>query len=334
MRSVELAELDGKPLPAAEPGQFVAVRADLGDGRPAAARSYSLSSPPGSPSYRVSIKREPGGRFSDFVHERLQVGDRLEIAAPRGRFVLEPGTAPVLLCSAGVGATPVLAMLYALVRTGSEREVWWLHGARSSADHAFAAEARGLVEQLANGHAEIFYSAPLATDRLGVDYAHRGRLSADSLRGLPVPTDGDAYLCGPAGFMADLRTVLVELGVDAGRVHSEVFGAGPAVTPGIAAADVTPAHQPAGDRGDGPSVGFSRTGLTVSWREDFGSVLELAEACDVPVQWSCRTGVCHTCETAVLSGAVTYDPDPVDPPADGNVLICCSTPDGELVVDL
>jgi ferredoxin len=122
--------------------------------------------------------------------------------------------------------------------------------------------------------------------------------------------------------------------VDEAQVHSEVFGSGSALTPGIAAAAATPAHPPAGEQGHGPSISFSRTGLTVRWRDDFGSVLELAEACDVPVRWSCRTGVCHNCETGLLAGAVTYDPEPVDAPAQGDILICCATPGDDLVLDL
>ena len=112
---------------------------------------------------------------------------------------------PVILGSAGVGATPVLAMLEALVQAGATRDVWWLHGARSSAEHVFAAEARALLARLPNAHTEIFYSAPLSGDRLGIDYTHLGRLGAAAISELPLPTDADVYLCGPAQFMADLR---------------------------------------------------------------------------------------------------------------------------------
>jgi len=115
---------------------------------------------------------------------------------------------------------------------------------------------------------------------------------------------------------------------------NEVFGAGPALTPGIAAGPVTPPHPPTGPPGNGPSVSFARSGLTVPWREDFVSVLELAEACDVPTRWSCRTGICHTCEAGLLAGTASYDPQPVDLPADGHVLVCCAVPDDDLVVDL
>ena len=175
--SVRLASPDGEPLAAALPGQFVAMRLQPGDGQPPISRSYSLSGPPGSPDYRVSVKREPGGVASNFIHTSVRAGALVEMAAPRGRFTLEPGDAPVLLLSAGIGATPVLSMLYAMADAGSSREVWWLHGARNSREHPFAAEVRDLLARLPNARAHICYSAPLATDELGRDYTHRGRLA-------------------------------------------------------------------------------------------------------------------------------------------------------------
>jgi hypothetical protein len=225
-------------------------------------------------------------------------------------------------------------MLHSLVRAGATREVWWLHAARNTADHVFAAEARTLLDRLPNAHCHIFYSALLSTDRYGRDPTRHGRLTAAALGELQLPSDAHAYICGPPAFMSDLRAALVGLGVDGGRVRTEIFGAGPSLTPGIASTVVTPPHPPAGDPGDGPSVSFSRTGLSVPWRGDFDSVLELAEACDVPARWSCRTGVCHNCETALLAGEVTYDPEPLDPPAQGKVLVCCATPRTDLVLDL
>ena len=154
------------------------------------------------------------------------------------------------------------------------------------------------------------------------------------LAGLGLPRDADAYICGPAAFMAEISAALVDLGVDRARVHTEIFGAAPSSTPGIAAASTRPPHLPAGQPGDGPEVAFARSGLTVRWDHGYGSLLELAEACDVPVRWSCRTGVCHTCETDLMSGTVSYAPDPVDEPAEGSALICCSQPSSDLVLDL
>jgi ferredoxin len=106
------------------------------------------------------------------------------------------------------------------------------------------------------------------------------------------------------------------------------------MTPGVAAAPHPPPHLPAGPAGAGPLVSFARSSLNVRWNSTCQSLLELAEACDVPVRWSCRTGVCHNCETGLVAGAVAYRPDPVEPPAEGNVLICCSQPKGDIVIDL
>jgi len=244
------------------------------------------------------------------------------------------GTGPVLLISARVGATQVLAMLHALAAAGSGRDIWWLHGARSRAEEPFAAESAPLVEALPRGHRHICYSSRGPGDVQGRDYQTAGRLSAATLTALDLPRDADAYICGPAAFMADVSAALVGLGVDGTRVRTEIFGAAPSITPGIAPAATRLPHPPAGEPGDGPHVAFARSGLTVRWDGGYASLLELAEACHVPVRWACRTGVCHTCETALLSGTVSYAPDPVDDPADGNTLLCCSQPHSDLALDL
>jgi ferredoxin-NADP reductase/MOSC domain-containing protein YiiM len=332
--SVRLTDPGGTALPPPGPGQFLTVRLNVVPGGRPLLRSYSLSGLPTAGSYRISVKREAHGAGSQFVHARVRPGDRLEVAAPRGTFVLQPGDRPVLLISAGVGATPVLAMLHALAASESTRDIWWLHGARSRAEEPFAAEARSLLAGLAHGHRHVCYSLPGPGDVPGRDYQTAGRLSAPVLAGFGLPAGADAYICGPAAFMTDISAALVDLGIDGARVHTEIFGAAPASTPGIAAASARPPHLPGGPPGDGPEVAFARSGLTVRWGTGYGSLLELAEACDVPVRWSCRTGVCHSCETALMSGTVGYSPDPVDEPAQGDVLICCSQPSADLVLDL
>ena len=332
--SVRLAEPGGAAVPAALPGQFLVLRLPVNPGQPPLLRSYSLSGPPGAAAYRVSVKREPQGAGSQFIYSRVRAGDVLEAAAPRGTFTLRPGQEPVLLISAGVGATPVLAMLHDLADAKSARDIWWLHGARNRAEEPFAAESRSLLTALASGHRHICYSHPGPDDVLGRDYQTTGRLSPAVLADLNLPRSADAYICGPAGFMADVSAALVGLGVDGSRVHTEIFGAAPSETPGIAAAATRPPHPPAGEPGTGPAIAFARSGLTVPWDPGYASLLELAEACDVPVRWSCRTGVCHTCETGVLSGKVSYAPEPVDDPADGDILICFSQPSGDLALDL
>ncbi|UWE10316.1 MOSC and FAD-binding oxidoreductase domain-containing protein [Actinacidiphila bryophytorum] len=333
--SLNLAADDGADLPPALPGQFLTVKVQPAGDAPPLIRSYSLSGEPGAATYRISVKVEPHGAASNELHAHIRVGDRLQAAAPRGTFCLAEGDNPVVLLSAGIGVTPVLAMLHALTRDRSTRQVWWLHGARNSAEHPFARESRELVAALPHGRATVFYSSPAPTDRLGVDYEQASRLSADRIPALGLPTDADAYLCGPTGFMDSVTAALVDSGLDAARVHTEMFGAGASLTPGIKGDKAAPApHQPTGPAGTGPTVSFARSGLTVPWNDAQDSLLELAEACDVPVQWSCRTGVCHTCELALMSGSVEYSPDPVEPPADGNILICCSKPADGIVLDL
>lgn len=116
--------------------------------------------------------------------------------------------------------------------------------------------------------------------------------------------------------------------------QTELFGALPAITPGLVDVGRPAPHRPPGPAGTGPAVTFGRSGLTVPWRDGYGTVLESAEACDVPARWSCRTGVCHTCQTPVLSGSVRYGPDPLEPPEPGTALVCCARPETDLVLDL
>lgn len=331
--SLALAADDGSPLPPWQPGQSIALRLRPDEGAPLI-RNYSLCNRPGDDRYRIGVKQEPHGAASGLLHARVRVGDTLDTAAPRGTFFLAEGDRPVLLISAGVGVTPVLAMLHKLAAERSPRPVWWLHGAHDGGEHPFAAESAGLISRLPEGRSVICYSRPADRDRRGADYTTPGHLSADTVAGLGLPKDADAYLCGPVGFMDDLMAALTGAGMDVASIHRETFGAGAAITPGIAPTPVRPPHPPPGPPGTGPTVSFSRSGVEVPWSPDYGTLLELAEACDIPTRWSCRTGVCHTCETAMLAGDLDYEPEPVEPPAAGNALICCSRPKDGVVLDL
>ena len=204
-------------------------------------RNYSLSGPPGAGYYRISVKREPGGAVSGYLHTRLAVGDQLDIAAPRGTFILDRTHAPVLLISAGIGATPVLAMLQALAQERSDREIWWLHGARNGREHSFAAEARALLASLPKAQAHVYYSRPNPDDLQGRDFDSAGRLTASALAELKLPPDAEAYICGPSAFMDEISAGLAATGFDPSRTHTEPFGPVAAETPGIAA---TPARPP------------------------------------------------------------------------------------------
>ena len=152
-------------------------------------------------------------------------------------------------------------------------------------------------------------------------------------RELACHESSDFYLCGPSSFLQNMRDGLRNWGVLAGNVHTEIFGSLEAITPGMAQVVHTP-HLPQGPPGSGPPVSFARSGITAAWDPKFGSLLELAEACDVPVRWSCRTGVCHTCMTGLIGGSIIYNPEPLERPAPGNVLVCCSQPNAGVTLDL
>ena len=332
--SIRLEDPAGAPVPTARPGQYLTVRVQPDKQQRSALRNYSLSGPPGAGYYRITVKREPEGVASGYLHTRLAVGDQLDIAAPRGTFILDRTQAPVLLISAGIGATPVLAMLHELSTEHSEREIWWLQGARSSHEHPFGAEAHALLASLPNTRTYVCYSQPGPDDVQGRDYDAAGRLTAPLLAQLEPPGKAEAYLCGPGPFMDDISASLGAIGLGPAQIHTEPFGPAPSVTPGIAATPTRAPHPPAGAPGSGPTIEFARSSLAIPWSDGYASLLELAEACDVPVRWSCRTGVCHTCETTLIAGTLDYNPDPVEPPADGSALICCSQPHEDIVLDL
>jgi ferredoxin-NADP reductase len=224
-------------------------------------------------------------------------------------------------------------MLHQLAKSHTERGIWWLHGARGPREHPFAAEAHALLASLPHAQEHVFYSAATPAERHRV-HAASGRLTKESLASLGIPANASAYVCGPASFMAGMRDALTTLGVDLAAIHTELFGALPSINPGLTGQNRRPPHKPPGPPGTGPQVTFARSGITVPFGNGRGSVLDLADACDVPTRWSCRTGVCHTCITPLLSGQITYSPQPLEPPPDGQVLICCARPGTDLVLDM
>jgi ferredoxin-NADP reductase/MOSC domain-containing protein YiiM/ferredoxin len=320
--SIRLEADDHASLPAPLSGQYLTLRIPAA-GDPPPMRSYSLSGELGSGSYRISVKREEQGLVSRWLHDHIQPGSVVEAAAPRGDFYLVESDNPVVLLSAGIGVTPVLAMLHALSAAHSSREIWWLHTTRNRETQVFANEVATLIESLPNARQKVFYTQ------------EHNRLDGSAIAAMGLPVDADAYLCGPTQFMTDMRNALTAAGLDPVRIHSELFGALPPINPGIV--DGLPPkrpHPPAGKSGTGPSITFSRSGLTVNWSSEYRNILDLAEACDVPTRFSCRSGVCHVCVTGVVAGTTTYVQQPLEPPATGEVLICSAAPQSDLVLDL
>ncbi|MHA7653002.1 MOSC domain-containing protein [Mycobacterium sp. ML4] len=315
--SIWLTSEDGTPLPRPLPGQYLTVRIPS---EVPQVRSYSLSGDPGAADYRISVKREEHGMVSRWLHRHIEPGAILEVAAPRGDFCLIDNDKPVLLISAGIGATPVLAMLHAL--STASRGVWWLHTTRNRDSEAFAAEVNELIDVMPHATRRVFYTET------------HGRLDRRAVAALGLPTNGTAYLCGPTPFMADMRDVLTGLGFDSADIHSEVFGARPAINPGVVNAAARLPHQPPGAPGDGPAITFTRSGLTVNWSSRYSSILEIAEACDVSTRFSCRSGVCHVCVTSVVAGTTSYVQPPLELPEPDEVLICSAAPASDLMLDL
>ena len=321
--SIRLQADDHGVLPTPLPGQYLTVRIP-GAAEPSPVRSYSLSGDPGTGDYRISVKREDRGLVSQWLHAHIQPGSVVETAAPRGDFYLTDGRNPVVLISAGIGVTPVLAMLHTLARVRTPRDVWWLHTTRDRETQAFAGEVATLMRSLPHAHQLTFYTQT------------QGRLDGAAVAAMGLPTDAAVYLCGPTRFMSDIRDALVAVGINAAQIYSELFGALPPINPGIVddGALLRLPHPPTGTPGTGPSITFARSGLTVNWSSTCRTILDLAEACDVPTRFACRSGVCHVCATGVVAGATTYVQQPLEPPEPGSVLICSAAPETNIVLDL
>jgi ferredoxin-NADP reductase/MOSC domain-containing protein YiiM len=332
--SITMQIPDGEPLAAALPGQYVVLRLQPTIAGPLLFRSYSLSGPVSTERYRISVKIEPNGRAGGYLREHVRVGDTLDVSSPRGSFILKTGRRLVVLLSAGIGSTPVLAMLHSLAAVRSTRQVLWLHAARDRAHHPFAAEVRRLIRALPRGRSYVCYSRPDPVDRLGEDFDAAGHLSRSLFEEAGVAREAEVYLCGPNRFMADMKMELATFGIAPERIHIEIFQGSEPMTPGVVGRKTRIPHLPEDETETGPLVSFARSGIAAHWKEGYQSILELAEACDIPVRWSCRTGVCHSCESGLVSGAVVYEPEPLDKPADGNVLVCCSRPIHDIVIDL
>ena len=320
--SVWLKARDRSPLPRPRAGQYLTIRVPQA-GEPAPVRSYSISGNPNGSDYRISVKREERGMVSSWLHAHAAPELVLEVAAPRGDFCLADETSPLVLISAGIGVTPVLAMLHWLSATGSGREIWWLHTTRNRETHSFAAEIDALIATLPNARQQTIYTQT------------QGRLNRAMLVELGMPSGAAAYLCGPTDFMAEVRDGLLAAGLDPARVHTETFGALPSIHPGVVDETARKApHPPPGPMGSGPAVVFSRSGLTVRWSPDYDNLLDLADACDIPTRFACRSGVCHLCETEIISGTTTYIREPLEPPRAGAVLICSAAPESDVVLDI
>ncbi|WP_321795957.1 2Fe-2S iron-sulfur cluster-binding protein [Caballeronia sp. J97] len=337
--SFELVPTDGGALAPFLAGQFVAVRLAMPDGEPLL-RTYSLSGDPADTSrWRISVKQEtnPRGRGSCHLHERIAVGDALEIAGPLGAFVCaEDSERPVVLMSGGIGVTPLLSMLHRL-SSASTRRVHFVHACENGAVHAFRDEVRHLAGRRAGIGVHVCYRRPRGREDLDVCDSS-GLLTKETLQAL-LPLDNyEVYLCGPPAFMQANWSLLRSLGVARERIHYEFFG--PAT---VIDADALRVEPPVAETVASAIVDATDAALTVrfhphdapvAWDPACGSLLEFAEQSGHAPPFSCRAGICGSCAARLVEGQVSYVEPPLDPPAEDEVLLCCAKPSTSVTLAL
>lgn len=334
--SLHLVSADGSPLPPFVPGQFLTFRVPGREGRPVP-RNYSISSDPADLSqYRISVKREPEGMGSGYMHDAMSVGASIEAIGPRGDFGLDPAsTRPVLLLAGGIGITPLLAMAYALAREGS-RPVFLFHACRDGAVQPFRTELADLAKTAPNLSVFTLLERVTDEDRNSPHFTGEGRLTRALLRET-LPLDGyQAYLCGPQRFMQATFEALVSLGLPESRIAYECFGPVIKLEAHPAQAVQAPPQQaplPAPAAEHGTRITFVESGITAAWDGSHRTLLDFAEAMGLNPAFSCRNGICSTCLTAI-DGTVRYLEEPLDDPGPGHALLCCAVPDGPLTVRL
>ncbi len=342
--SFYLVPEDGEPLPAYLPGQFLTFRLLIPGHSSPVMRTYSLSDRPNHDYYRVTIRRLlapqdppdlPPGLSSNFFHDHVEPGTRLCVKSPRGRFHLDPhDDSPVVLLSGGVGLTPMISMLNAIVEVDSKRPVWFVHGARDGREHAMGAHVRRMAADNDNVNVHVAYSRPGPEDVEGRNHDSRGRVSVELLKRVLPAAAYDFYLCGPTPFMESLHAGLLDWGVAETRISYEFFGPPSALGAGALKEGAEVAGKPAAtsERDGEFQVTFTQAGLTAKWDPAVESILALAETHGLRPEFSCRTGICHTCTSKLIEGEVEYVTEPLDWPDPGCVLICCSRPKTNVVI--
>ena len=337
--SLYLVPHDKRRLQGFRPGQFLTFRFHIAGGKNAESkpvvRCYSLSDAPHDEYFRVTVKRvppprgtdHPAGCASNYINDDVRVGDLLDVQAPRGDFALDPhGTNPVVLIGGGVGVTPVLSMLNAIVKAESSRDVWFFYGVRNGADHVMRDHLRGIAEANPNVRLIVCYSEPTAADISSQCFDRQGRVDIALIREILKVTNFDFYICGPGPMMDSLVPALQDWGVPKERVHSEAFGPAAVKKPAAAAPTAAKASQ-----ASKISVKFARSDKTVPWSEAADNLLNLASENGISIDSGCRAGSCGTCVVAVREGATQCTVD-VDCP-EGSCLACVSVPVGDLTLD-
>jgi uncharacterized protein len=323
---------DGQPLRPFAPGQYLTFRLPHAEGETPLVRCYSLSDRPRQDFFRTTIKRidapadQPGalpGRGSNYFHNHVHVGDVVDVRAPAGTFLLDPlSTEPIVLVGAGIGVTPLVSMLEAIVQTGQKRDVYLLLGFRNGAEHPFKERVAAICAENPQLRLHVSYSVPVESDMLYRDYNHHGRVTLERLRQVLPSSNFRFYVCGPGQLMETLVPALWEWGVPESHVHFEAFGPASVRSASHGRESVEPCE-----------VRFERSGRSATWDGSLASILEFGEAAGVAMPSGCRAGSCGECMMAIRSGNIATVKQPGIPVPTGHCLTCISVPKGELVLD-
>ncbi|OUL68133.1 FAD-binding oxidoreductase [Paraburkholderia hospita] len=337
--SFDLVPVDGEALTPFVAGQFVTVRLPSPSGE-RLLRTYSLSGDPANNTrWRISVKHEqgsdavPAGRGSSYLHERVHAGDELELAGPSGAFVCgDDITRPVVLMSGGVGLTPLVSMLHRLraMDGAHSRRVYFIHACENGAVHAFRDEVEAVVAAYPNVRAHVYYRLPSAEDRALKYFDSEGLISRDTLQGLLPLDDYEVYLCGPPAFMRSNWKLLRSLGIARDRIHYEFFGPATVLEEDVAEEPLSAQPHAAIQKSSATTttIRLHPQAEPVAWDPGCGSLLEFAEKLGYAPAFSCRIGICNTCVTSLIDGKVEYTEEPLEPPSQGTVLLCCAKPAG------
>jgi ferredoxin-NADP reductase len=337
--SFYLVPHDRKPLPSYKPGQFLTFSLHLPGHDKPVVRCYSLSDAPNEEYFRVTIKRlppppgvsdAPPGLVSNFFHEHCHENEILDVKAPGGNFVLDPlKRKPAVLIGGGVGVTPFLSMINAVVESGSSREVWLFYGVRHGGELVTKNHLRDLSHRVENIHVVICFSAPREDDLLGQDFDHEGHVSVDLLKQYFDSNNQEYYMCGPPGMMKAITTQLAAWGVPKADIRTEAFG--PA---SVKAKQAAAPKEPAVFTTKKFTVKFAKCQKKLQWDGRADNLLEFGEAGGVPLDGGCRAGNCGTCEVALVSGEIAYNQEPEFPDLkEGCCLTCIGVPKGDIVID-
>lgn len=318
--SLYLTPQDRKALPVFRPGQYLTIQVCHQNTGQLLTRCYSLSDSYHGDYYRISVKHEQNGQVSGYLHQQIHEGDILLVKVPQGSFYLDMNSLhPVVLIAGGIGITPLLCMLNALLAADDKREIHLFYGVRNGSQVIMKDYLQSLAETRSQFFLHLCYSRPNDEDS---DFYHQGRVEIGLLQSVLPASNYLFFLCGSKQMMEDLSRGLKTWGVPEQDIHYELFGSG--LTPKKIVNEEKISHQ----------VSFQKSKKTLTWFASDGSLLEFAEKNRIALDSACRSGLCGMCMTKINLGEVEYLTEPSISVEDSCCLACISIPNAELIVDL